>query len=450
MKINPEFLRNIWLELTPVRMLGMPAVLGAIFLLIYLIQNDFYTNAMQVISMTIYVVLVYIWGIRLASDAVINEMRDGTWDSQRMSSIGAWSMGWGKLFGSTVYPWYGGLMCIVVYLISSTHYDGARPLKVAAVVLVAGVLAQAIALSTSLIQARRNIVRAKTSSALSLVLGIFFVLPVIRAALEEQVSVVWYGQQYDHFLFSITSLIIFTAWMIIGIYRQMRVELQIRSTPLVWMAFISYLAIYLAGFVDIDGGSDLTFTARNFIFYIIFISMAYLTIFLEPKNPVTFRRLFYQLEHSGYWRAFYHVPIWVATLFLVVVSVISILLDSNPTIGAFNLDEMTDVKVFVVASVFFLMRDILLILYLNFGEKAKRADSAALVYLFVLYFIIPGIFSLSGLPVIKALFIPFSPDHMLTENYFVYSMWSALLQMVFMFWLLLTRWRELNKTTDAV
>ena len=118
MRINPEFLRNVWLEMSPVRLIVMPAMLAAVFLIVYLTQSDFFTGAMQATSMTIFVVLVFIWGIRLASDAVINEIRDGTWDSQRMSSIGAWSMSWGKLLGSTVYPWYGGLMCIVVYLVS--------------------------------------------------------------------------------------------------------------------------------------------------------------------------------------------------------------------------------------------------------------------------------------------------------------------------------------------
>jgi hypothetical protein len=33
MNINPEFRRNLWLELTPSRLVGMPLVLGVFFFL---------------------------------------------------------------------------------------------------------------------------------------------------------------------------------------------------------------------------------------------------------------------------------------------------------------------------------------------------------------------------------------------------------------------------------
>ena len=33
MHINPEFRRNLWLELTPSRLVGMPLVLGVFFFL---------------------------------------------------------------------------------------------------------------------------------------------------------------------------------------------------------------------------------------------------------------------------------------------------------------------------------------------------------------------------------------------------------------------------------
>jgi hypothetical protein len=37
--INPEFRRNLWLELTPQRLIGMPLVLGALFLLAFTIDG---------------------------------------------------------------------------------------------------------------------------------------------------------------------------------------------------------------------------------------------------------------------------------------------------------------------------------------------------------------------------------------------------------------------------
>jgi hypothetical protein len=54
----------------------------------------------------------------------------------------------------------------------------------------------------------------------------------------------------------------------------------------------------------------------------------------------------------------------------------------------------------------FLSRDILLFLFFNMGAKRQRADVAAILYLAVLYWLLPSIFGLLHLPVLGALFMP--------------------------------------------
>ncbi len=88
MQLNPEFRRYIWLEISPQRLIAMPAILGAIFLLLWVSGGD--EIALRHWSLGIYLLLVLLWGPRLAASSVVSEIRARTWDWQRMSAIGPW------------------------------------------------------------------------------------------------------------------------------------------------------------------------------------------------------------------------------------------------------------------------------------------------------------------------------------------------------------------------
>ena len=79
---------------------------------------------------------------------MVGEIRDRTWDGQRLSSLGAGTMIWGKLFGSTIFNWFGGAICLAVILVDLM---GNRGVVVALIELVyylaIGVIAQSAACS---------------------------------------------------------------------------------------------------------------------------------------------------------------------------------------------------------------------------------------------------------------------------------------------------------------
>ncbi|KOR27669.1 hypothetical protein TI03_06390 [Achromatium sp. WMS1] len=129
---NPEFRKNIQLHLNPAKLVMMPIVLGMIFFAIYLYnthsnQHHWYqvdtrayiANIMQIYSLTLFGILVFIWGTKMAVDSLIGEFNDKTWDSQRMTAIGPWNLVWGKLFGGTLFSWYGGVICLLVFATSA-------------------------------------------------------------------------------------------------------------------------------------------------------------------------------------------------------------------------------------------------------------------------------------------------------------------------------------------
>lgn len=115
MNMNPEFLRNFWLEMTMHRRLMMPVVLLFIFFITHSIGE---WALVHNVSLLIYVVLTMLWGARLTGETLIDEIDNRTWDQQRMSAIMPWQMSWGKLFGSTVYVWYGALFTLPFFLLS--------------------------------------------------------------------------------------------------------------------------------------------------------------------------------------------------------------------------------------------------------------------------------------------------------------------------------------------
>ena len=88
----------------------------------------------------LYFFFTVLWGTRNAALSVVGEIRERTWDSQKLSSIGPAEMVWGKLFGATVQNWFGGLLCLAVLAWQTSLAQGAAAaLAMAARLLLLGV-----------------------------------------------------------------------------------------------------------------------------------------------------------------------------------------------------------------------------------------------------------------------------------------------------------------------
>jgi hypothetical protein len=78
-----------------------------------LTAGGYISSATSSFAEFLFVVIVVLWGTRAAAQSIVGEIRDKTWDLQRLSAIGPWEMVWGKLFGSTLLMWFGGAICLV-------------------------------------------------------------------------------------------------------------------------------------------------------------------------------------------------------------------------------------------------------------------------------------------------------------------------------------------------
>ena len=438
MRWNPEFQRNIWLELTPHRLISMPIVLGIIFLMIYLqtvyLLEDYSSQGITTTATFLFFILVVMWGSKLSSEAIASEIQNKTWDQQRMTTISPWSMSWAKLFGSTIFTWYGGLLCIAVLTISSSGISITDNLQRAGIFILAGLFAQSTALYISMVQlmGRRQI--WKHSTTLGMLLGIILAFPFIQYDTLTEDTIQWSGKIYNQNSFIIFTLAFFSGWTIIGIYRLMRKELQLANTPLVWLLFLIILPGYIVGFAKSD--ADIMDQINLYLLTIYFTtSLAlYLAILAEPKDPVTFRRLAFQIHHGGGGKILHHIPGWLGGLLLLGLVTLAIAIRDIPITNPYS-SPLISLNFF--AGFLFIIRDIGIFLFFNFSAKPKRANTVSIVYLLLLYTVIPIIFSLLELEPISAAFNPWST---LTSITII----SGLIQSAIMLYLVYRRWNALS------
>ena len=403
---NPEFRRHVWLELTPHRLAAMPLLLGLLFAFVYLsvrAAGGQAAGATAGVALWTFGGLVLLWGTRLAADALGDEIRGRTWDGQRMSALSAWSMAWGKLVGGPVYPWYGAAFCAAAYLAGA---DLAVRVKLTNLLLLAslGVLLHAFALLATLLAVRKGRSVPSRNQGLLPLLAFFLVLPLLQVFMGETArttALPWYVWSASLFAAALLSALAFATWTVVGVHRLTRAELQMRNAPWVFLGFLVFVMVYVAGFVPSDlleslGETPFTPT-RLFVAYGVGLAAVYLAAFAERKEPVVFRRLhlFRRLRQRE--RLLDELPLFLASL--PVVALVALALVAQRGTGAAQKQ--------VVAGLFLLLlRDLGLLLGLNFSRDPRRADLAALVYLVALYWLAPGLAASLGAEQARVLFWP--------------------------------------------
>ncbi len=200
-------------------------------------------------------------GTRNAATAVVGEIRDRTWDMQLLSAITPGAMMWGKLFGATIYNWFGGAICLGVLLSDTLVHKSAPQAAIDLVYYIAiGIISQAAAFLASLVAVRRRQSHSRLDVFVYQVIGLIAGVAVysiwsiadpagsILTHKPASDFVIWWGRSFDTRGFLLVSLAIFTAWTLVGCYREMRLELKMRNGPLVWLAFLVFIGVYVAGF----------------------------------------------------------------------------------------------------------------------------------------------------------------------------------------------------------
>jgi hypothetical protein len=418
--MNPEFLRNLWLEAAPSRL----ALIAGLVLLVFAAAGAAPAGLASVhgAALTLYIFFAVLWGTRSAALSVVGEIRERTWDGQKLSSIGPAEMVWGKLFGATFANWFGAAICLPFILAPVWIASGPYACFLyALVLLLAAVMAQAVALLASLNLIRRNTGNWRLDTFLCQVAGIgaafsYYTLWSSLPAFERSGGQVlqWWGHDLVLRDFHLVSLLAFTAWALVGCYRAMRAELRFANGPFVWLAWLAYLALYQAGFESLlaahlpPEGNLLTShgaVGRLALAGIAVLVSTYGMAFLEPKDPVRLRWLGEQVRAGHFAKAFLALDAWMLsyTVTLGIGLVLAgLLIGDNAVLHETPLSALA---LPILAMLGFLTRDVAIFVLMR-GISRAKGDFAALAILAALYLLLPMILAGAGLKGLTVLLVP--------------------------------------------
>ena len=419
--MNPELLRNLWLEASPFRL----TLIAGFLLLVFAATSTALGGVVSTsgAALALYWFFAVLWGTRSAALSVVGEIRERTWDSQKLSSIGPWDMVWGKLLGATCPNWFGALLCLPFIVAPLWHDHGPVPAMVFAIVLaMLGLLAQAVALLSSLNVIRRHTGNWRLDIFLCQVAGIgaafaYYTLWSSAAAFMQSggQGLSWWGHAFNLRAFHLVSLLAFTVWALVGCWRAMRAELRFANGPWVWLAWLAYLCLYQAGFeswiadkipgaVVGDAGMDAA-AVRMLLAVLALLGSTYGMVFLEPKDPVRLRWLGEQLRAHRFARAFLSLDAWMLSYGAAMAGllILAVLLWRDEAM----LDHAvaSDFAPLALAMMGFLTRDVGIFLLMRDSARG-RGDFAALAVLGALYLLAPAILHGVGLDAFQFLFLP--------------------------------------------
>ncbi len=459
--LNAEFQRNLWLHLGWQRLMAA-ATVGMTIAYAILLVSDF--TKLSYAANLILVMVLGMWGPRRAADSLAEEVASGTWESQRMSSLSAWSMAWGKLIGGCSFVWYCGLLALAVYIFAGLNLGfpqgRAGNFWLGIYLVLAGAcLAHVVALGVALIRLRKTVQYRRLTITLAQTCGfLVFVAvsgvgtaPVFNQPDFEPARAYVYDSAYSWPLIRAVLGSIFIIWGLMGVYRLMRAELQYRVWPWFWASFVVF-CIVLAAAVAPWPGSSMIGTAMPV--FAVMVALTYLSALADRRDPIRYRSGLLALRHRDFSRAIAEIPWWLITaIAAVMVAAFAIytlvilgdegwpssLMDLFLRLSLVSLDHLVESVILVLL---FMIRDLAILLWLSFGQWRSQSDITWLVYLALIYWPIGIIMYFAGYGAYITLLLPIAGDNI------VVSFAPILIQLTILGVMLRRRW--LQATRDDV
>lgn len=428
-----ELRRNYWLFFSWHRLIAVPLIIYLIYFLVFWAlktrNSSLFDGAVDVnlanfspvfvgTSSFLFTVIVLIWGTLSAASSVSHEVHDNTWDTQRLSTISAWSMAVGKLFGSTLTSWYAAAFILPVYLVAIFYStDNREHLLVGVLVSILGaIFAHSLAIAVSLLSLQKKHQVSLLASFLTTVdvLIVHFFLQALggvgiylsttrEGVFDDFLPSSWYVFSLTNPWIGVFFVFLFTFWAIFALYRMMRSELQYRNTVFGWVAFLLFLCSFVLGF-SFDEYFSLSLEINILLLFLVYLGLMYTVLFFEPKKVVVFRKFFYAIRKGNINLFFQVLPKWVVTFLALVISYGAyFLFGGTLDHDIVQIIENTawgnyPIRMIGLAVIFFVLRDIALLLLLHVNIRNKRADFAFSLYLILLYVLFPSLLGIANLP----------------------------------------------------
>ena len=458
LELNPEFQRNLWLHLGWQRMMAAFIVGVTIAYAIFLVSDcDKVSYAANLIS----TMVLGMWGPRRAADSLAEEVAGGTWESQRMSGLSAWSMTWGKLVGGCSFVWYCGLLALAIYIFAGIKLgfpDGRAGNFWLGIylVLVGACLAHAVALAVALVRLRKTVQYRRLTITLAQTCGLVVYLavsgvgtaPVLDESSFSPGSGYVFDNAYSWPLIRAVLGTLFVLWAIAAVFRLMRSELQYRAWPWLWSLFLVFCAALAAAIAPWPGGGAV---GASLPVFVTMIALTYLAALADRRDPIRYRSGLMALRRGDLGRAVAELPWWLIS-YVAVILAAAFCFAALATMGTgdwpsslselllrlqlLSFDHLTETILLVLL---FMTRDLIVLQWLSFGSWRNRSDITWLVYLALIYWPIGIILIFAGYVDFITLVLPVAGENV------VWSFGPIVIQVTVLGVMLQQRWRQATR-----
>jgi hypothetical protein len=340
--VNPELLRNVWLEMTPVKRWGVPFSVALVIVMVLLMPMGYgqrvYAEPFMYAGLGIYG-LFSVWAATKGLTSITQEISAGTWDMQRLAGHRPWDLLVGKLVGSGVSEWYGAVMGLALFTLARMSLVPPWIVALEWLTLVGGtLLIQCFSVFASLaaantVRSTRRPARGLSNQGAGLILamllgstfaplaGIFF-----KDGNEALGMVNWWFTMPIK-VFVPLSIVMFFGWTLAGAYRLLRAELQEPVGPEPWLGFLAFLTLYAYPFVP----SLLLATGGGPVAALVVTATAVFGAFVPPlllgerKDVVKVRSLAAAWRRGDRQTVWTQVPLWTFTVAGYAVCVLALL-----------------------------------------------------------------------------------------------------------------------------
>ncbi len=414
MKLNPEFRRYCWLELTPHRLIAAPAIAGLILALVAA-SSHYSTAALAMTGLGGFAACALLYGGYLAMSAMPEEVRERTWDFQRMSALTPGELAFGKVFGAPVVGWYAGAWFMAVYLAAGFREQGVDALLIAASAVFATITLHAVAMTLGILAVRAGSTRNPGAVFLFLVFWAAS-LPLQWMTGESRgETLVWWGLRPPHLWFMLLSSAAFAAWAWLGAARSFAGELRVHQLPWAWPAFCLFLGVWAGGLIEAKvGGAGSRAAIVMLIFFLATGLGSYLLLLTERTGAMTLARVLRTLRgelEGGAQRALQSVPLWSISVACAWVGAIALLLMPWGTGLAGQMSGVlaeisAEGKIMPLALAAMLLRDTGIYCIFALQRFPRRPALATTLYVVLLDAVFPALMSIAGLQTVAFLVFP--------------------------------------------
>jgi len=359
----------------------------------WFVDTNLYAIGLQPLSLFSFVIFCVIAGSRKVIRALEFEIETNVWDAQRLSQIRPFPLIIGKVIGPALHSWIIGLLCLTIYFWQGI--GDAKALKIACIAILSGIACHTLALTYATLRTQQNRVRRTRTSLLLFAIGISFVLPHITDIFFPAISQInelvkepsWYGSDYSFHNFLIMTLIGVTMMTVLGAYRVLCMELQIKRTPTAWVFFVLVSGIYISGFFTGDTPKD-AFGNISSCSCLVACVLAYLTG-LTLQTPVSnYSRMKTAIRQKNWKELAEESPLWlVSVAFAILLGAINTMIGADPI---FKNALITNLGTISLVLAFITFRDLLLLSYLRQRLPVKANEFYFIVILGTMNIALPS------------------------------------------------------------